>query len=302
MKIIDLSWRLPGPLATYLLAKQGFEVIKYEDKFRRDPFLNWTWDESFLHIYNSFQSNKIVKLIDFNSPEDIKNLHDEIRTANAVVMSFPDRIEEKLGLNFNDVKLKFNDVCFIRLGFRKGSKENAHDLNTLVHSNLLKLHILDRKDDIIAPPILPVTGMFFSHHIAITVLYVMIKQKLQTEPIQEWCFLQDSVDNAQQAYYPKSIQGRNPATFLHNGRFPCYNIYRTLDNGYVAIAVVEPKFWARFRELTELSILNDDDGLCEGARSDEVKKIIFNKINQKTLEQWELIFKDENCCVDVIRI
>lgn len=50
MKIIDLSWRLPGPLATYLLAKQGFEVIKYEDKFRRDPFLNWTWDESFTHL------------------------------------------------------------------------------------------------------------------------------------------------------------------------------------------------------------------------------------------------------------
>jgi crotonobetainyl-CoA:carnitine CoA-transferase CaiB-like acyl-CoA transferase len=84
------------------------------------------------------------------------------------------------------------------------------------------------------------------------------QQKGREEPIQNWCYLQDAVDQVQQAYFPPSIQDRSPATFLHNGRFPCYNLYRTSDGGYLAMAAVEPKFWARFRELAGLLELADE--------------------------------------------
>lgn len=300
MKIIDLSWRLPGPLATYLLAKQGFEVIKYEDKNFRDPFLKWGWDNSFENIYHAFQQDKKICLIDFSNPDDVENLHAEIRSANAVVMSLPEKTEQKLLLTQEHIKNNFSSVCFTRLAYKQGSTMNAHDLNTLVQSNLIRLHILDRTDDIIAPPMLPIAGMFYSHHIAITVLASILQQSKTTVPIQNWCFLEDATRNAQQAYYPETIWQRLPATFLHNGRFPCYNIYRTKDNGYMAIAVVEPKFWQRFRELTGLTGLSDDDGLAQDSRADEVKKIIFEKINLKNSLEWAAIFENENCCVDII--
>lgn len=300
MKIIDLSWRLPGPLATYLLAKQGFEVIKYEDKNFRDPFLKWSWDNSFEHIYNAFQQDKELKLIDFDNETDIAKLHQEIKSANAVVMSLPEKIEQKLRLTEEDINNTFSSVCFIRLAYKEGSNHNAHDLNTLVHSNLIRLHILNRTDDIIAPPMLPITGMFYSQHIAITVLSSILNQSNKKLPIQIWCYLDDSTRIAQQAYYPETIWDREPATFLHNGRFPCYNIYRTRDNGYMAIAVVEPKFWQRFRELTELMNLSNEDGLTQNQRGEEVKKIIFEKINSKSSSEWSAIFQNENCCVDII--
>src|SRR5437870_1681039 len=98
MKIVDLSWRLPGPLATYLLAKQGMEVVKFEDIHHRDPFLTWSWDPTFVDIYLAFQAPKELRLVDFGSAPDVASVHKEIGDADAVVMSFPERIEEKLGL------------------------------------------------------------------------------------------------------------------------------------------------------------------------------------------------------------
>lgn len=300
MRVIDLSWRLPGPLATYFLAKQGMEVIKYEDRQHRDPFLKWHWDPAFAEIYRQFQSVKETRLIDFGSAADAEALRDEIRRADAVVMGFPPRVEAKLGLSHEEIDAGFSGICFTRLGFRPGDDHSAHDLNSMAQSNLLKMHILDRTDDIIAPPFLPVTGMFFSYHIAMTVLATMLEQKGRNAPIQNWCYLQDAVDQAQEAYYPAAIQDRAPATFLHNGRFPCYNIYRTKDGGYLAMAAVEPKFWERFRALAGLEDLADDDGLVDGDRAAEVKARILAAVRGKTTDEWRGIFAGQDACVDLV--
>ncbi|MDB5034156.1 MAG: CoA-transferase family [Chlorobi bacterium] len=300
MTIIDLTWRLPGPLAGYFLAKQGMRVIKYEDLHHRDPFLKWSWDPAFADIYHAFQEPKELRLIDFGSADDVAALHREISAADAVIMAFPRRVEEKLGLTGEMIDREFGGICFTRLGFRPGDDHSAHDLNSLAQSHLLKMHILDRTDDIIAPPFLPVTGMFFSYHIAITVLATALRQKGESRPIQNWCYLQDAVDQARDAYYPASIQERAPATFLHNGRFPCYNIYRTADGGYLAVAAVEPKFWSRFRELAGLADLDDGDGLRDGDRGAEVKEIILRAIRGKTSDEWRVIFQGENSCVDLV--
>lgn len=300
MTIIDLTWRLPGPLGTYLLAKQGMSVIKYEDVNYRDPFLKWYWDPSFAEIYKAFQAPKEVRLIDFGDSEHAAALREQIRGADAVVMSFPRRIEEKLGLTEEEISRDFTGISFTRLGFRPGDDHSAHDLNTLAQSHLLKMHILDRSDDVIAPPFLPATGIFFSHHIAITVLATLIRQKEETAPIQNWCYLQDAVDNVQQAYYPESIQSMTPGAFLHNGRFPCYNLYRTKDGGYLAVAAVEPKFWLLFRALTGLEHLADDDGLSDGERAVQVKREILGAVKSKTADDWREIFRGQNACVDLI--
>ena len=299
MLIIDLSWLLPGPLATYFLAKQGITVIKYEDVNHRDPFLKWSWDPSFARIYDAFQAPKDLRLIDFSNADDVAALREQIRSADAVLMGLPPRVEQKLGLSDEDIARDFSGVCFTRLGFRPGDNHSAHDLNTMAQSGLLAMHILDRTDPIIAPPLLPVSGIFFSYHIAVTMLATIMEQKGKEEPIRNWCYLQDAIDQVQQAYYPATIQERNPATFLHNGRFPCYNLYRTSDGGYLAIAAVEPKFWSRFRELAGLSELGDDDGLVDGERAVVVKQIIASAVSGRSAGEWREVFAGEDACVDV---
>ncbi len=303
MKIIDLTWRLPGPFATSLLAKQGMEVIKYEDRNYRDPFLLWEWDPSFAEIYHAFQEPKELRLCDFSDQGDVSAIQKEIESADGVVMSLPPRVEAKLGLREEEVAGRYEGygISFLRLGFRPDDNRSAHDLNTLAQSELLRMHVLDRTDEIIPPPFLPVTGLFFSHHIAISLLVQILRTRGGDCPTQEWCWLQDAVDRVRDGYYPASIQDRAPETFLHNGRFPCYNIYRTKDGGHVAMACVEPKFWSRFRELTGLGDqLGDGDGLIDGQRGEEVKGMILSRIREKSAAEWDALFSAEDVCVDVL--
>jgi|GEM_PF-455009 len=298
--IVDLSWRLPGPLATYYLARQGARVIKVEDRNYRDPFLLWDWDPAFASVYNAFQGPKELRLLDFGAPEDVQALGELIATADAVVMSLPPRVEEKLRLTPKDIADRFRGVAFVRLGFRPGDTHSAHDLNTLAQSGLLAMHLLDRTDPVVAPPFLPVTGMFFGYHIATTVLATILEQRNDSTPLQQWCYLQDAVDQSTEAYYPSDLHGRIPATFLHNGRFPCYNLYRTSDGGYLAVAAVEAKFWSRFRDLAGLADLADGDGLVDGERAHDVKRRIAEAIGGRTAEEWAGIFEGEDACVDVL--
>lgn len=300
MRVVDLTWRLPGPLATYFLAKQGVDVVKYEDVNHRDPFLKWSWDPSFADIYHAFMGPKELRLVDFGNPDDVKAIHQEIRESDAVVMSFPAWVEAKLGLTPEEIERNFPGVAFVRLGFRPGDDHSAHDLNSLAQTGLLKMHILDRVEPIIAPPFLPVTGMFYSYHIAITILMAAMEQTGSRKPLQRWSYLAEAVEEARDAYYPESIQGRAPATFLHNGRFPCYNLYRTRDGGYLAVAAVEPKFWARFRELAGLTDLHDDDGLAHEPRAAEVKRRIHQAIASRTTDEWREVFAGEDACVDLV--
>lgn len=302
MKIVDLTWRLPGPLATHLLALQGCEVVKFEDRNHRDPFLKWEWDPSFAAIYEAFQRPKDLRLIDFSDADDVAALHEEIAGADAVLMALPPRVESKLKLSPEEIADRYAhaSIPFLRLGFRADSTASAHDLNTLAQSGLLRMHLLDRTDPIIAPPFLPVTGILFSHHIAITLLLEVDRVRQAGSVRQEWCWLQDAVDRVAAAYYPPETRDRRPETFLHNGRFPCYNIYRTSDGGHVATACVEPKFWERFRQLAELEELGEGDGLAQEGRADEVKRIIAERIGERTTEEWQMVFEGEDCCVDVV--
>lgn len=300
MRIVDLTWRLPGPLATYFLAMQGLEVVKFEDSTHRDPFLNWSWDPAFADIYHAFMAPKDLRLVDFGSADDVAAIHETIRSADAVVMSFPRRVEEKLGLTQEEIEGRFTGIAFVRLGFRPGDDHSAHDLNSLAQTGLLKMHLLDRTDPIIAPPFLPVTGMFYSYHIAITVLVAAMEQKGREAPLQRWSYLAEAVEEARDAYYPAGIRDRMPSTFLHNGRFPCYNIYRTGDGGYLAVAAVEPKFWTRFRELAGLAELSDDDGLCAEPRAGIVKRVIQQAVAARTTDEWRRVFDAADACVDLV--
>ena len=59
--ILDLSHRLPGPLAGKVLADMGAEVIKVEDQKFKDPFIHGLFaemDPSFPHWYEELNSNK----------------------------------------------------------------------------------------------------------------------------------------------------------------------------------------------------------------------------------------------------
>lgn len=98
LKVIDFTRVLAGPLCTMLLGDMGAEVIKIEDPRHGDDTRAWApfvggWSTYYLGV----NRNKKSAAIDFKSAEGMALLEDLIRTADVVVENFRPGTLERLG-------------------------------------------------------------------------------------------------------------------------------------------------------------------------------------------------------------
>ena len=106
---IDLSSRLPGPLAGNLIGGLGAKVIKVEDRQIQDPFnkgLFSEMDECFTEWYNSLNNRKEILRLDFKSQQDIEKIHELIKKSDGVIMGLPPKVKRALKLTYLLRKLK----------------------------------------------------------------------------------------------------------------------------------------------------------------------------------------------------
>jgi len=99
LTVIDFSRVLAGPLCTMLLGDMGAEVIKIEDPAHGDDTRAWApfvggWSTYFLSV----NRNKKSIAVDIKSPDDRALLEDLIRRADVLVENFRPGTLERLGL------------------------------------------------------------------------------------------------------------------------------------------------------------------------------------------------------------
>ena len=89
-------------------------------------------------------------------------------------------------------------------------------------------------------------------------------------------------------------QGRG--TNLLDSGAPFYDTYETADRGHVAIACLEPQFFAEFARLLPL-----EPRLAEAQydreRWQDMREAIAGAFASKTREEWTAIFEDSDACV-----
>src|SRR5690606_21501925 len=97
ISVLDLSARLPGPLATSHLQKLGARIFKVETPTREDPFLNKDLKELtplFFEWYQNLNNEKII----LNS--SLASLKDEFKEKfDIVVTTLSQKKIEALGLD-----------------------------------------------------------------------------------------------------------------------------------------------------------------------------------------------------------
>ena len=102
IKIIDLTHRLPGPLAGKILQELGADVIKIEDEKHKDPFLSGMFsefDRSFENWYEELNGKKKIIRLDFKSPDIKKKIADILVDADGILLSLSPKLKTSLGLN-----------------------------------------------------------------------------------------------------------------------------------------------------------------------------------------------------------
>lgn len=313
-QVLDLTHRLPGPTAGHLLKEMGAHVVKVEDEAFGDPFLDGFFkemDPSFSLWYQALNNGKDIQR--FSLKDNIPRLQEIADKSDIILMGLPPKLQKSYELDFNSIEKRrleaYNKAPFtlIHMTASHNLKKGMHDLNALASQRLLDLHVWEMEQqglqNTIAPPFLPIAGIGYGAIIANQALANLLKAKATGKATEETISLEESVKALWSPFYDDALQESGQKRFLHNGRYPCYNIYRLKDHGHLAVASLEPKYWQRFCELLELPLsLDDRFALIDQPEGKKVFETITLTCSLLTLKDAKAIFGkgDQDCCVDII--
>jgi crotonobetainyl-CoA:carnitine CoA-transferase CaiB-like acyl-CoA transferase len=296
---LDLSHRLPGPLAGNLLGGLGARVIKIEDKNIQDPFNDGLFskmDESFKEWYIHLNDKKEIQKIDFSNLEDQNHLLQLIKSSDGIIMGLPEKVRQKLHITDEHLRAMNRPLAIIELKASKNNKSFMHDLNALALSGLLKLYVDGRKEKIIRPPFLPFSGIAFGQKVGMDLLAGVLKSKKEQTSTFITTYLYETTLEVFLPFWSKHLQEKERTKFLHSGLYPCYCIYKTKDNKYVALAAAEKKFWIEFCHLFDLNFSPE--------KRFDTKENVFNEVAQKisTYTQQEINkkIKGHDICLSLV--
>lgn len=307
LRVLDFSSRLPGPLAGHLLQELGAEVVKIESSTHPDPFKDLKMgsesngDLGFVSWYKNINKNKESFILE-DSEEGHSKLMAHCKKAHMVIMGWPKKVQEKYGVDFESLSQNSSWGSFVELVASKTHTRAMHDLNIMADQGLLNLHIhqwekKNKQAKRIAPPFLPIAGATFGQAISQTLLACALSSLMDQKWIHEVVALDESIQRSWLPLYAADLQGVQDS-FLHSGRYPCYNIYPLKGHrAHLALACIEEKYWNEFLEAFEINLTSEDRFNEEES---EAFHLIQDKLSQFSIEQMQEIIKPLNCCISLI--
>lgn len=297
LKIIDLTHRLPGPLAGKILQELGAEVIKIEDEKHKDPFLSGMFsefDRSFENWYEELNGKKKIIRLDFKSPDIKKKIADIIADADGILLSLSPKLKTTLGLNDENL---MRELAVVELEASSTHNKAMHDLNALAISGFLSLHVAHETNAVVPPPFLPVAGIAFGQQVATQILANIIASKKSKSLVKTVSYLHDTAEAIFHPFWSQELRTQKRTKFLHNGAYPCYCLYRCLDGNYVAVAAVEEKFWSDF-----IATFNVPLALSQRFNTDaESFRILSDTFAKLTAKEIEAKASNKELCISIVR-
>jgi crotonobetainyl-CoA:carnitine CoA-transferase CaiB-like acyl-CoA transferase len=84
-----------------------------------------------------------------------------------------------------------------------------------------------------------------------------------------------------------------------NGQFPFYNIYRTADGKFLALAAIEPKFWENFCRAIERPDLISEH-FATGAGQQKLFQELRSTLATRSLSDWLQAFEGIDVCCEPV--
>ncbi|MGH8318843.1 MAG: CaiB/BaiF CoA transferase family protein [Steroidobacteraceae bacterium] len=308
MTVLDLSRLLPGPLATWHLASLGARVVKVESPGAADyekrigPADGHT---SFLH--RQLNVDKEIVGLDLTRVEGQSEFLGRVRQADLVVESFRPGVLERMGLGFDRLRELNPRVCLVSIsgyGARGAMACVAgHDLNFLALSGWL--HELLPGEGLAVPPNVQIgdllAGALSAAFAAVSALLHAARSGTGTHLDVSMTAVLASSNLLPLAYAQAGRASPAPGCDLLNGGLPCYALYGTRDDRYLAVAALESKFWLRFCDVLgrpDLSTRHWQSG--QEAGSDDARAVrdeLTRLFSEQPLSHWTNVFAGADCCV-----
>lgn len=265
VRVVDLTWLLPGPYGSQLLADAGADVVKIENPDRGDyaRHLPPMTERGVGAVFDAVNRGKRSVGLDLQTERGRDVFFDLVSSADVVFEQFRPGIVEKLGVDYESVKEHNSEVIYCSLSGYGQSGEFAsragHDLNFLAVGGLLDMN-RNTEDEQPRMPGYPVADMSGGVFAAFRITLALAARELGQAPggyID--VSMTDVMISFSQALAYSSVQGTRPrpGETLLTGKYPCYGVYKCADGSYVTLAAIEEKFWRAFCTQIERADLVD---------------------------------------------
>lgn len=249
VRILDVTYYVPGPYAGMRLAELGAEVIKVEPP---DGDLARYMSGGHVHLANN--RRKTIVHIDLKSPEGHLEMLDLVKGADALIETFRPGVMKKLGLDYDSLKTVKPDLVYCSLSGYGQAGEMAglgsHDLNYMALSGAL-----DQLRGESGRPIHPTNtyadftgGLIASEQLLAALLKKFRTGKGQYLDIALAEVMAEFLGN-HDIYYEAGVSKRGIPEI--GGTRISYAIYETKDGRYMTLGALEEKFWRAFCEFAQ---------------------------------------------------
>jgi crotonobetainyl-CoA:carnitine CoA-transferase CaiB-like acyl-CoA transferase len=306
MRVLDLSRLYPGPFCSRILADFGAEVIKIErpgggDWSRYVPPLAAESGEGL--FFRALNRGKKSLTLNLKSEEGRAILLKLVKAADVLLESYRPGVMERLRLGY-EVLAEINPgliYCSLSgYGPDGPYRERAgHDLNYLGLAGLLDLTgPREGAPSIPGVPIADPTGALWA---AVGILLALLERE-RTGHGQR---VHSSLLGGALSYLTLPITqhlGGQPVkrgTGSLNGGRVCYNVYETLDGGYMTLSALEPEFWASFCQAVGREDLLEQQfaPAIPGEQAFEAMCALFRT---RTRQEWVEALADVDACCEPV--
>ena len=313
LRVVDLTRNLPGPFATRLLADLGAEIIKIEPK-NGDPA------RAFGELFKALNHGKTIESHDFRDTQGIAAIKAHLKDADVMLDSFRPGVLKGMGLDATTLHAINPKLVMVSItGYGLASSDSkidinhdwadkaGHDINFMAMSGVLDQ--LKTADGEQAMPNVQFADLAGGSDTAVIALLAAVFAAQRTGKGRHVAvsmthsLYQHMVMPKATGALVKSFSGQQPAPhhdFL-GGLLPCYRLYKTSDERYMAVGSLELKFWQGLCEVLDLSALKNSHWqlgfMPNTSESQAAAKAISDKFASQTLEHWQQVFALVDVCV-----
>lgn len=296
VRVIEMAGLGPVPLAGLILSELGAEVLRIERLKPAGAFL------SLPREVDVDRMGRSIVRVDLKSAEGIDFVLTLCGGADILLEGFRPGVMERLGLGPDVCQSANQGLVYGRMtGFGQDgplADRAGHDLTYLALTGVLGA--IGPADGKPVPPLNLIAdyggGTMF---LIAGVLSALIERSHSGCGQVVDAAMVDGVSTLASLFFAMSSAGlwqeKRGSNLLDSGA-PFYDTYETSDGLFVAVACLEPQFFAEFATLLPL-----DEELAKSQydreKWPEMRKAIAAQLLQKTRDQWAELFERSDTCV-----
>jgi len=280
LTLLDFSTVGPGPRCTRLLADYGVRVVKIRPPAAATRMMDAPW---FTYSANRGIPQVHVDLKHEAGRQLVLSL---LPRVDALVESYRPGVAARLGIGYDDARAaNFSLVYCSVSGYGQSgpyAQWPAHDLNWLALGGFLDGG--SRRDN--GAPSLPgavVADTVGGYSAAVAVLTALLRRAATGQGAYLDVSVMDGVLRMMQFILDGHLVGEDAGSMLTGGA-ACYDVYRAGDGRWLAVAAIEPEFWAALCRGTGLAhrIPDQHDPAVQGL----LRKELAERFGTRPRDEW----------------